>query len=238
MPNLPDVKPQPYRLRNTIQHYAWGTSGLDAFIPRLLGIAPEPDTTYAELWLGAHPKAPSQVMVEDAGEQVLIPLDQWVAQYPAAILGERIANRFNGQLPFLTKVLSAGAPLSIQAHPDKSQAERLHALDPEHYADDNHKPEIAVALDGLAALMGFKPSSEILRTLQLYPELADFLGDVLLAHMWDAAGADLTMQRATVHALFLTLIERAAAQPLVYTSAVNALAARIQYEAGQYGGAD
>lgn len=34
----------------------------------------------------------------------------------------------------------------LQAHPHKELAEKLHATDPAHYPDDNHKPEMAIAL--------------------------------------------------------------------------------------------
>ena len=44
------------------------------------------------------------------------------------------------------KVLSVAKALSIQAHPDKALAARLHAQDPAHYPDANHKPEMAIAL--------------------------------------------------------------------------------------------
>ncbi len=37
-------------------------------------------------------------------------------------------------------------PPPPQAHPDKALAEQLHARDPEHYLDANHKPEMAIAL--------------------------------------------------------------------------------------------
>lgn len=226
--NLPPVLAKPYRLHNTIQHYAWGASGPDAYIPRLIGFEPDPGTPYAELWIGAHPKAPSQVIMMDDPNHAFIPLDQWIAQYPEAILGKRVAMQFGGTLPFLVKVLSAGASLSIQAHPDKTQAERLHAQDPEHYADDNHKPEIAVALDRLSALMGFKPYADILQTLQDYPELADFLGKVLVVHLLDAANKPLAIQRIRVHQLFDVLIKRSLTQPGTYTSAVDALVARLR----------
>lgn len=38
---------------------------------------------------------------------------------------------FGCDLPFLFKVLSVGTALSIQSHPDKALAERLHAERPE-----------------------------------------------------------------------------------------------------------
>lgn len=45
--------------------------------------------------------------------------------------------------------------LSIQAHPDKKLAETLHKLRPSVYKDDNHKPEMALAITKFEALCGF-----------------------------------------------------------------------------------
>ena len=201
------LDPRPYLLINQIQSYAWGARGEDAFIPRLLGIEPEPDTPYAELWMGAHPNAPSQVVVD--GSQVS--LRQLIAQYPREILGQAIAERFSGQLPFLFKVLSTAESLSIQAHPTKEQARLLHARDPEHYPDDNHKPELAVALDSLTALMGIKPFSGILETLERYPELADFVGREIASRVKSAARADPQHQKARLQELYAKLVKRSVA---------------------------
>ena len=143
MSELTQITARPYRLHNQIQHYAWGTRDNDAFIPHLLQFDPEPGVPYAELWIGTHPKAPSQVELPD-GSMML--LHDWIAQEPRAALGKAVHARFGG-LPFLFKVLSAAQSLSIQAHPNKAQAETLHEQDPAHYPDDNHKPEIAIALD-------------------------------------------------------------------------------------------
>lgn len=230
MVTLPHVKAKPYQLNNTIQFYEWGTRGPDAYIPRLLGFEPEGDTPYAELWLGAHPKAASRVVVEneyDGPADMIISLSQWLAAYPDDILGPQVAARYGGQFPFLTKVLSAGTSLSIQAHPDKNQAERLHAQDPEHYGDDNHKPEISVALDGLDALMGFKPYDQILDTLERYPELGDFLGETMMAHMHAAADRDTETQSACVHAMFNKLIKLANKEPDEMAEVVDALVRRL-----------
>ena len=43
-----------------------------------------------------------------------------------------------------------------------SQAKKLHQRDPIHYPDDWHKPEIAVAIESVSTLAGFRPYSEIL----------------------------------------------------------------------------
>jgi mannose-6-phosphate isomerase len=227
MDNLPDVAPQPYRMHNQIQRYAWGTSDEDAYIAELLGIEPEPGLPYAELWMGAHPKAPSAVEVSE-GET--ISLDAWIAAHPYEILGEQVTERF-GKLPFLFKVLSAGQSLSIQAHPTKAQAEALHEQDPEHYPDDNHKPEIAVALDRLTALLGFKPLRELVAALEDYPEMATFVGAAVTDGLKDAAAngeriADEAARRLT-RQLFTNLIERATDDPDALAESVDVLARRL-----------
>ncbi|MBN1893825.1 mannose-6-phosphate isomerase, class I, partial [bacterium] len=139
---MEDLK-QPYRLINRMQHYDWGTRDAEAFIPGLLGMIPKKGKPYAELWIGTHPKAPSRI--EWGGKPVSV--QSWIAQNPGWVLGPAVADRFGG-LPYLLKVVSAAEPLSIQAHPDKKLAERLHAANPTEYPDDNHKPEIAIALNG------------------------------------------------------------------------------------------
>ena len=221
--------PRPYPLINRIQPYAWGARGQDAFIPRLLGIEPQQDTPYAELWMGAHPNAPSQVVVD--GEQVS--LRQLIARYPREILGEAVAERFSGELPFLFKVLSTAEALSIQAHPTKEQARSLHAQDPEHYPDDNHKPELAVALDSLTALVGFKPFPDVLWTLEQYPELADFIGAEVVDGTKDAREAPPQEQQAFLRALYATLIARSVAHAGELAAATGRLAERLNTGAAQ-----
>ncbi len=162
--------PRPYKLFNKIQNYDWGTKDSRAFIPKFLGTAAEPDLPYAELWIGAHPKAPSEVMLEDRRA----PLNEVVEQHKRECLGDYVAGKFSGKLPFLLKVLSAAKALSIQLHPNKAQAVALHHAHPENYPDDNHKPEIAIALDSLDAIVGFKPSAKIAETLRSLPELSEF----------------------------------------------------------------
>jgi mannose-6-phosphate isomerase len=218
------LEPRPYLLDNQIQHYAWGTRGKEAFIPRLLGMEPEPDTPYAELWMGAHPNAPSHVVLD--GERVS--LRQLIDQHPREILGQPVVERFSGQLPFLFKVLSTAESLSIQAHPTKAQARRLHARDPEHYPDDNHKPELAVALDSLTALTGFKLFPGILETLARYPELAEFVGREITDELKRAERADAQRQRALLRELYATLVERSVDQPEDLTAATGRLAERLR----------
>lgn len=201
----------PYRLHNAIQPYSWGARGPEAFIPRLLGIPAAPHQPYAELWIGTHPNAPSHVTV--GGERVS--LAELVAAHPGAILGQAASRRFENSLPFLFKVLSADEALSIQAHPNKVQAQRLHARDPEHYPDANHKPEVAIALDALTALAGLKSADELRVTLATYPEIAAFIeGD---------GSAAVPAARDS----YTALLRRALAGPEALIAASQRLAARL-----------
>ncbi|HOV64587.1 MAG TPA: mannose-6-phosphate isomerase, class I, partial [Spirochaetia bacterium] len=131
----------------------------------------------AELWMGSHPLAPSQVTVSGK----TIGLDRLIAGDPEGILGSRVARSFAGELPFLFKVLAAGLPLSIQAHPNKAQAragferenkEGIPLTSPKrNYKDPNHKPEIICALSEFDALCSFRTPEEIAEFF------SDFEGD-------------------------------------------------------------
>ncbi|MBW2065166.1 MAG: mannose-6-phosphate isomerase, class I [Deltaproteobacteria bacterium] len=155
-------------LKNPVQNYAWGSR---TFIPELLGQAPPAKSPVAELWMGAHPKAPSMVRMD--GEERS--LSELIQERPEEILGKRVAEKFSQTLPFLFKILAASRPLSIQAHPNKSQAlegfERENRLNipvtapNRNYRDSNHKPEIICALRPFWAMKGFRPIGEIVDRL-------------------------------------------------------------------------
>jgi mannose-6-phosphate isomerase len=158
-----------FRLINTIQEYAWGSR---TAIPELLGKSSPADKPQAELWMGAHPKAPSTVLLAKGGQ---LPLPELIAQDPAGTLGATVAWKFSGRLPFLFKVLSAALPLSIQAHPNLKQAREGFLRENElgipldayrrNYRDENHKPEVISALTPFWALNGFRPVPEMLDLL-------------------------------------------------------------------------
>merc|ERR1719222_427226 len=80
------------------------------------------------------------------------------------------------KLPFLLKVLSIQKALSIQAHPDRALAARLHRERPDVYKDPNHKPEISIALSDFEAMCGFRPVDEIVDFLNTVPELRSIVG--------------------------------------------------------------
>ena len=151
-------------LKNPVQDYAWGSK---TFIPRLMGEPSPSDKPQAEMWMGAHPKAPSRVLSN--GEQ--ISLLELIQKNPADILGKSVAKKFSNKLPFLLKVLAAAKPLSIQAHPDQDQARQGFARENRlkiaynaphrNYKDENHKPELICSLSRFWALKGFRKIEDI-----------------------------------------------------------------------------
>jgi mannose-6-phosphate isomerase len=223
------VEPRPYRLENQIQHYAWGTRDEKAYIPRLLGIHPEPGLPYAEVWMGAHPSAPSRVRV---GTHV-VSLRRLIEECPTEVLGVEISEAFGNTLPFLFKVLSAAESLSIQAHPNAAQAAALHARDPEHYPDPNHKPELAIALSSLTALMGLGSYDGILAALARYPELARFLGEEMCARLWRNEAAGPEVQRGLVRELFAALVGGSVTRAPALEAQLDALARRLEGTRGE-----
>ncbi|MCF6268385.1 MAG: mannose-6-phosphate isomerase, class I [Melioribacteraceae bacterium] len=166
------IEAKPYKLKNYIQNYEWGTRGKEAFIPKLLGFEGE-DKPYAELWIGDHPKLSSEILVDGK----LHNLKEVVEKYPNEILGKSIVEKFGSKIPFLLKILSAERALSIQTHPNKMEAVELHKNDSANYPDDNHKPEIAIALNSLSALVGFRDLDVIELNILKYPQLLEFIGD-------------------------------------------------------------
>jgi mannose-6-phosphate isomerase len=152
-------------LDNPVQNYAWGST--DA-ISSFLGRPNSSGRPEAELWIGAHPRAPSRVAVSPGGT-----LEERIRSAPEALLGPAVAREYSGELPFLLKVIAAAEPLSVQCHPNAAQAREgferenragipLDAFE-RCYRDPHHKPELVVALKRFVALLGFRPDDEILR---------------------------------------------------------------------------
>ncbi len=163
-----------FPLQSTVQHYAWGGF---RFLPDLLHL-PVPQTEpFAELWMGAHPGAPSTVVMEQQSKL----LTEAIAENPTFWLGQKILGKFGPELPFLFKILDVRRMLSIQAHPTKARAEegfqRENALGiplqaaNRVYKDANHKPEVMVALSEFWLLHGFRHPDDILNTLTQTREL-------------------------------------------------------------------
>jgi mannose-6-phosphate isomerase len=178
------------RLSNTVRPYAWGST---TAIPELLGTAPTGEPQ-AEMWLGAHPGAPSRL---DRGSGAT-GLAEVIAADPEGELGAATVARFGPRLPFLLKLLAAGAPLSLQVHPDPAQARagfedeerRGIPVDAPHrnYKDANHKPELICALTPFEGLCGFRPAAESADLLAgLGVDSLKPYADLLLAQPEDAA---------------------------------------------------
>lgn len=152
-------------ISNTPRDYAWGSPTLIADLEgREPTGAPE-----AEVWFGDHPGSPA--VVHDGSDRTL---DAWL---PAVAEDLDVP----AKLPYLLKLLAAGAPLSIQVHPSKEQAVEGFAREEaegvprdagsRNYKDDNHKPEVIVALsEEFTALAGLR---EISRTRALVDALGD-----------------------------------------------------------------
>jgi mannose-6-phosphate isomerase class I len=155
--------------------------------------------------MGTHPTLPSKL--EDG------PLCSEHLKSNPHLTGESVTSAFpdskEGSLPFLFKVLSIGTALSIQAHPDKPLAERLHKERPDVYkgalgpqpprtsmmdysadeVDPNHKPEMAIALTPFLAFLNFLPLPLVLLHLLTVPELEPLIPQSLV----DELAATLTL---------------------------------------------
>lgn len=104
-----------------------------------LGAAPE--GPHAELWFGAHPNGASLVV---EGPEVSA-----------------------ASAPLLVKLLAAGAPLSIQVHPDADGVRRLQSTQETAslLVDSAVKAEVLVALESFAVLAGLRTSADAHRIL-------------------------------------------------------------------------
>ena len=131
-------------------NYSWGKIGKNSLAFSLLDNLQD-DLPYAELWYGAHPKSPSKI--SDCTSNLL-----------------EILNSQDSNLPFLAKFLSINQALSIQAHPSKEQAAILRLKDPANYPDDNHKPEVAIALSAVSMLHGWMGDNELETIKKEFPE--------------------------------------------------------------------
>ncbi|KAM0786477.1 hypothetical protein ACM66B_001936 [Microbotryomycetes sp. NB124-2] len=156
------------------QCYDWGKLAKDGskvshFAKALPDFKCDNDKPYAELWMGTHPSCPSKIL--ETGDS----LKDYIEAHPE-LLGDNVRKHFGDDLPFLFKVLAIRKALSIQAHPDKKLAQRLHKEKPDVYKDPNHKPEMAVALTPFSGFCGFRPPKEIASFIETVPEFAAVLG--------------------------------------------------------------
>jgi mannose-6-phosphate isomerase len=156
-------------LKNPVRTYSWGSRTV---IAELLGEEVPSAHPQAELWCGAHPGDPSQLVHDDGSRTSLLDA---IAADPQGRLGAERAARWEGRLPFLLKVLAADEPLSLQAHPSAEQAAAGFAQEDaagiprdapdRNYRDPSHKPELVCALTEFHALVGFRDPAASVRLL-------------------------------------------------------------------------
>lgn len=150
-----------FSLKNQIQNYAWGSREI---LGRMRGVPVPTEQPEAEVWVGAHPAAPSRVTVDGAES----PLNELIVENPSRFLRP---DRTSDWFPFLFKILAIDAPLSIQVHPTPEQAiagfedeqARGIAIDAPYrnYKDRYSKPETVIALSPMRVLTGVRPVEQL-----------------------------------------------------------------------------
>ena len=150
-----------FSLKNQIQNYAWGSREI---LGRMRGVPVPTEQPEAEVWVGAHPAAPSRATVDGTES----PLNELIQAEPSRFLRP---DRTSDWFPFLFKILAIDAPLSIQVHPTPEQAiagfedeqARGIAIDAPHrnYKDRYSKPETVIALTPMRVLTGVRPVEQL-----------------------------------------------------------------------------
>ncbi|XP_021063050.1 mannose-6-phosphate isomerase [Mus pahari] len=222
------ASPRVFPLSCVVQQYAWGKVGSKSEVASLLASSDpvaqiSEDKPYAELWMGTHPRGDSKILDNRISQKTL---GQWIAENQDC-LGPKVKNTFNGKLPFLFKVLSVDTALSIQAHPNKELAEKLHLQAPEHYPDANHKPEMAIALTSFQGLCGFRPVEEIVTFLKKVPEFQLLIGDDATAQLKQSMGGNPEAMASAVRNCFSHLMK---SEKKVVVEQLNLLVKRISQQ--------
>lgn len=223
----------PKPLKAAVQQYAWGLSSEVSLVSALgtsnhgspVGDQSQP---YAELWMGTHPNGPALISGDDNQP---LPLADYIKQHRelggaciAKHSGSARTGGVDGGLPYLLKVLSVNTALSIQAHPDRTLAAKLHADRPTIYKDPNHKPELICALEHFVGMCGFREASEISGYLTSVPELRALVGEEAAAAYLESASSDAS---GALEALFGVLMR---CKPEPVAAQLDALVARLTAE--------
>lgn len=146
-----------------------------------------------KLWMGAHPKGDALIKDNRISQRTL---GQWIADFPGClgskvkdmfhgqlpflfkVLSVNTAlsiqahpNRVRLETVSLIEMYSCtniqnDSLIYFVLVSWQELAARLHAQFPEHYPDNNHKPEMAIALTRFEGLCGFRPMEEILGFLK------------------------------------------------------------------------
>ncbi|KIW03585.1 mannose-6-phosphate isomerase, class I [Verruconis gallopava] len=194
------------RLQCGVNSYEWGKIGSSSAAAKYAAATPsdgfsiQEEKPYAELWMGTHPSNPSKDL--QTGRTLLE-----LVQDNQALMSKEVSEKYQNKLPFLFKVLSINKALSIQAHPNKKLAEQLHAKDPKNYPDDNHKPEMTIAITDFEGLCGFRPLNEIAHFLFTVPALRQLVGeDEAKSFTATVAGSDESAKKEALKSAFTKLM--------------------------------
>jgi len=157
-----------FEMKNTIKNYAWGSK---IFLSKLMRTDAPINTPQAELWMGTHKQGVSKIKRIGDKDHTWDSLENIITEQKEQMLGRYVAKNFEGQLPFLFKVLAIDHPLSIQVHPNAKQAKQGFANENRqsipltaanrNFKDEHDKPELIVALTPLWAMCGFLPFETI-----------------------------------------------------------------------------
>jgi mannose-6-phosphate isomerase len=174
MKNIELSKDRVLPITGKLQHYTWGGN---FYLPKLLNLPVKKGETYAEFWLGTHDRGSAEIK---NGEDHPVSLKAYIEKFPEQTLGEQ-ANKTFGRLPYLLKVLDVKDMLSIQVHPNQQAAQKAFDAENEkgidlsspqrNFKDNNHKPELMLALSEFWLLHGFKAPKRLQDTLREIPEL-------------------------------------------------------------------
>ena len=99
------------------KHYHWGST---KDLPHITGIQNKSEKPIAEIWYGAHPSSPSQVITE-TGE---ISMGEVFTRLSENFASHESEKNTPAPFPIMMKFISAAEPLSLQVHPDKNFAGR------------------------------------------------------------------------------------------------------------------
>lgn len=198
------------RLQCGCNSYDWGKKGNTSAAAKYAAATPrddfsiQQDKPYAELWMGTHPSLPSKDL--ETGRSLLE-----MIQDNESLMGNDITKKYHNKLPFLFKVLSIAKALSIQAHPNKKLAEQLHAKDPKNYPDDNHKPEMTIAITPFEGLCGFRPLKEIAYFLDTIGPLHALVGKEHADELKQVASSEnvqISQRKAALRKAFTALMKQ------------------------------
>jgi mannose-6-phosphate isomerase len=140
-------------IQGIVKNYPWGShTTLAQHRGEVRSDEPE-----AELWFGDYPQSPARIVGSTAT------LDQVTKEF--------------GQLSFLAKILAVEESLSLQVHPALADIAALRDV----LKDDNHKPEMVVALSEFHALVGLAPTENVLALLERLdsPKVKNLLAEPL-----------------------------------------------------------